>query len=171
MRLSGALAAAAVLIGSALVAIPAQAAPDTGELNVYTTEVDAEKVGELTDAGVDIVDTTTDGDRLKVDMVLTEDEADRLADRGVSVDLKRNSQGQTAQEMFAAQAADGFTVWKSWDEPGGIRDQMYQVVRDNPKIAKLVKLGKTYQGRELLAVKLTHNARHTKDGKRDAVLF
>lgn len=171
MRLSGALAAAAVLIGSAAIAIPAHAAPDTGELNVYTTKVDAKKADEIARSGADIISTRADGDRLTLDLVLTEDEADRLSGRGTDVELKRNGKGQTIQELASAQAVNGFTVWRSWDEAGGIRDQMYEVVKDNPGIAKLVKLGTTYQGRELLAVKLTHNAQQTKDGKRDAVLY
>ena len=63
------------------------------------------------------------------------------------------------QQFAAAQAESGFNVWRSWDEPGGIRDQMHAVARDNPQLAKLVRLGTTVQGREILAVKLTQGAR------------
>ena len=33
--------------------------------------------------------------------------------------------GLTVQEFAAEQAANGFNVWRSYDEPGGIRDQLY----------------------------------------------
>ena len=47
----------------------------------------------------------------------------------MKVRLKRNAKGQTVTEQAAAQAAAGFDVWRSWDEPGGIRDELYQVAR------------------------------------------
>jgi hypothetical protein len=48
---------------------------------------------------------------------------------------------------------------------------MVDIASENTKIAKLVTLGRTLNGREILAIKLTDNARVMKDGKRDAVLF
>ena len=69
-------------------------------------------------------------------------------------------------EQAAAQAAAGFTVWRSWDEPGGIRDELYRLARDNPQLVKLVVLGRTYQGRELIALKVTQGARGVRDGSR-----
>ena len=79
--------------------------------------------------------------------------------------------GLTVQQFAARQAADGFTVWRSYDEPGGIRDQLYAAARNNPQLVKLVKLGTTSQGREILAVKLTQGARWVPDGMRPAVLY
>ena len=58
-----------------------------------------------------------------------------------------------------------------WDEPGGYRDQMHAAARNHRGIAKLVPLGTTYQGRELLALKLTAGARGVRDGRRPAVLY
>src|SRR5919197_1366357 len=48
---------------------------------------------------------------------------------------------------------------------------MYAIARDNPQVAKLVKLGTTLQGREILAIKLTQSARDVPDGSRPAVLY
>ena len=89
---------------------------------------------------------------------------DDLRSQGIKLQLTRVKGGKTVQQFAAAQAADGFTVWRSYDEPGGIRDQMYAVARNNPQLAKLVKLGHDVQGREILAVKLTQGARGTPDG-------
>ena len=88
----------------------------------------------------------------------------KLAEAGVEATLTRVKGGQTVRQFAAAQAANGFTVWRSYDEPGGIRDQMYAVAAENPNVAKVVKIGTTGQGREILAVKITGGARTHKDG-------
>ena len=45
------------------------------------------------------------------------------------------------QRAGRAQAAVGFNVWRSWDEPGGIRDELYSLARKNPQLVKLEVLG------------------------------
>ena len=65
----------------------------------------------------------------------------------------------TVQEFAAEQAANGFNVWRSYDEPGGIRDQLYAAARENPQLVKLEVLGHTGQGREIIAVKLTQGVK------------
>ena len=77
----------------------------------------------------------------------------------------------TVREFAAEQAANGFTVWRSYDEPGGIRDQLYAAARNNPQLVKLEVLGHTGQGREIIAVKLTQGAQEQPDGRRPAVLY
>jgi Zinc carboxypeptidase len=89
----------------------------------------------------------------------------------VDVELTRNKKGQTVQEQAAAQAANGFSVWRSWDEAGGIRDELYGLARDNPNLVKLEVLGHTHQGRELIALKVTQRAGDVPDGSRPAVLY
>ena len=49
--------------------------------------------------------------------------------------------GLTVQQFAARQAANGFNVWRSWDEPGGLRDELRETARENPKLTKLVRLG------------------------------
>ena len=48
---------------------------------------------------------------------------------------------------------------------------MYAAARNNRGVAKLVQLGTTYEGRELLALRLTAGARGVPDGRRPAVLY
>ena len=74
-------------------------------------------------------------------------------------------------EQAAAQAVDGYAVWRSWDERGGIRDELHAVARQNPLIAKLVTLGKTHQGREILALEAHAQGANKPDGVRPAVLY
>src|SRR4029453_9232098 len=66
---------------------------------------------------------------------------------------------------------NGFNVWRSYDEEGGIRDELYDIAASNPDIAKLEVLGETDQGREYIALKLTKNAGTVADGSRPAVLY
>ena len=105
-----------------------------------------------------------------VDLVLSPGQRDDLVRKGINPQLKKVN-GKTLKQLAAEQAAGGYTVWRSYDEPGGIRDQMYAIAANNPQVAKLVKLGKTIQGREILAIKLTQGARGQADGSRPAVLY
>ena len=40
--------------------------------------------------------------------------------------------------MAALQAESGFDVWRSYDEDGGIRDELYQVARDDGGLAAVL---------------------------------
>ena len=51
---------------------------------------------------------------------------------------------------MAEQAASGYNVWRSYDEPGGIRDELYQIAQSNPQNVQLQVIGHTLQGREII---------------------
>lgn len=163
--------AALAVVFSMLGPVGANAAQDdTGALDMYTADVTAAQAAELSAAGFDVAASRATEDGLSIDVVLTEQEAKGLQQRGVNVHVKKNKDGKSAKQLAAEQAASGFDVWRSWDEPGGIRDELYQVAKDNPQLVKLVVLGHTYQGREIIALKLTQGARGIADGSRPAVL-
>ena len=160
------LAAAAIT----LMIAPAAAAKGREKLEMYTLRGSAATIGELT-AGVELAGVRRTASGLRAEAVLTRDQRAKLAAAGVKVRLTRNAKGQTVTEQAAAQAAAGFDVWRSWDEPGGIRDELYDVARRNPQLVKLEVLGTTHQGRELIALKLTQGARDEVDGSRPSVLY
>jgi hypothetical protein len=137
---------------------------------MYTLEGPAEEIAQATE-GVELADPQQTASGLRAHAVLTSDQRAKLAASGVDVELMRNQKGQTVTEQAAAQAVGGFNVWRSWDEPGGIRDELYEVAEQNPQIVKLEVLGHSHQGRELIALKLTQNARRVPDGSRPAVLY
>ena len=143
---------------------------DEGALDVYTADVTAAEAADLAAAGIEIADSRYTDTGVSVDVVLTAEEARGLQERGLDVAVKKNKDGKSARQMAAEQAASGFEVFRSWDEPGGIRDELYQLAADNPQLVKLVVLGETYQGRELIALKLTQGAQGIADGSRPAVL-
>ena len=78
--------------------------------------------------------------------MLTPRERDRLASEGIKLELIRNDKGQTVRQQAAAQAAAGFTVWRSYDQPNGIRDELYSIAAKNPNIVKLEVIGHTLRG-------------------------
>ena len=84
---------------------------------------------------------------------------------------RRDKQGRTQAERAAAQAAAGFNVWRSYDEKDGIRDELYSIARRNPQIVKLEVIGHTIQGREIIALKVTKDAKTLADGARPDVLY
>jgi hypothetical protein len=163
-----------VLLGLAL--LIAALAPPAGaqgrqSLDMYTARMSAGKATELVRKGYDVPAIRHGGRGTTVDLVLTRAQARRLRARGIWLKLMRNSRGRTVRQAAAAQAQGGYNVWRSWDEPGGIRDELYRVARRNRRLVKLRVLGHTYQGREIIALKVTRGARRKRDGARPAVLY
>ena len=144
---------------------------DPDQLDVYSATVTTDELSLLTQAGVDVSNQRRVARGVEVDVVLDQGLADRLRGHGIDLELARVKGGQTVRQFAAAQAAGGYEVWRSYDEPGGIRDQLYAAARKNPQLVKLVVLGHTAQGREIIAVKLTQGARGKRDGARPAVLY
>jgi hypothetical protein len=170
------LGAAAALVLGTLWGPPAGAAgrgsaKAQAPLDVYSASLTAKQAADLARSGHDMSSAQSTADGVTADLVLTAEEASSLRDRGMSLTLKRGKGGKTVRQFAAAQAAGGYDVYRSWDEAGGIRDELYAVARQNPQLAKLVVLGHTEQGRELIAVKLTQSARDVPDGSRPAVLY
>jgi hypothetical protein len=138
---------------------------------VYSAVVSDDQLGELNRQGVDLSVRGRTAGGTDVQLILTDSQRTQLTRRGIRTELTRVKGGRTVKEFAAAQAEGGFNVWRSWDERGGIRDEMVQVARSNPNLTKLVTLGTTLQGRQILAIKLTQNARTVADGSRPAVLY
>jgi hypothetical protein len=168
-RLLAAITAVLALAG-AQVAEAKQRPQD--RLNAYTAVVDAGGLATIAQSGFDVAEGTRRvAGGTEVDLIMTADQRDKLAAAGVDASLTRVKGGQTVKQFAARMAAGGFNVWRSYDEDGGIEDQMRAAARNNPRIAELVKLGRTIQGRDILAVRLTEDASKVKDGKRPAVLY
>ena len=154
----------------ALAVTPAASGQGSARLEMYTLEGSAAGIADAA-GGVELAGVEQTASGIRAEAVLTEAQRAKVAAAGVKVRLTRNKKGQTVTEQAAAQAAGGFEVWRSWDEIGGIRDELYEVARDSPQLVKLEVLGRTYQGRELIALKVTQGARGIRDGARPAVLY
>ena len=129
MSVSARAVTVAVVAALTLASAPAAAGQGRSALQQYTMEGKAETIGAAT-AGVELAGVRRTADGIRADAVLTRGQVSKLRAAGVSVKLTRNAKGQTVQEQARLQAAAGFTVWRSWDEPGGIRDQLYSLARE-----------------------------------------
>ncbi len=173
------------LIGSLVIAVvtalcaglaPGAAAPTTPDrhpdrLDAYTVTVAPSQLPAIAEQGFEVSGQRPVKGGVELDLVMDQVQADKLRAEGIGVKLTRVKGGMTVRQFAAQQAAGGFNVWRSYDEPGGIRDQLYAAARNNPQLVKLEVLGHTEQEREIIAVKLTQGARGTPDGTRPAVLY
>ena len=140
---------------------------------MYVGTLSPEQVEQLRTLGLDHEDTelsSTDSGKVEVELVLTGRQAARLASKGIKLQIKQVD-GAAASRALRQQAADGFTVFRSYSEPGGLREEFASAAARHPKLAKLETIGRTLQGKPIIAVKVTKNARHVPDGRRPAVLY
>jgi len=152
-------------------ATPASAGRDPDRLDAYTVTVAPSQMSAIAEQGFEATGQRPVPGGVELDLVMTKSQADQLEAKGLDVKLTRVKGGKTVRQLAADQAVGGFTVWRSYDEPGGIRDQLYAAAKKNPQLVKLEVLGHTGQGREIIAVKLTQGTSDIPDGARPAVLY
>lgn len=177
-RVRTAMLATVALLAALLAATPAAAGPPPpsgpDEMRVYTGQLTPEQVKTLFASGVDRTEvrigrppqarggaTAT----LGVEVILGTKQADQLARQGVV--LEPQEQARTR----ARAAAKGDGVFKKYDGPGGIREEIIAAANAKPNIAKVVDFGTSLRGRKMTAIKVTKHARQLKDGSRKAVLY
>ncbi|HEU5098186.1 MAG TPA: M14 family zinc carboxypeptidase [Roseiflexaceae bacterium] len=166
VALAGLLLSAVSFSGTAFGA----AAKSREPLEMYTATLTRPQAAKLARDGYDIAATRQAPGGVEVDLVLTVKEAARLRGQGLAIGVKKNRDGKTATQLAAEQAANGYNVWRSYDQPGGIRDELYQIAQANPSRVKLEVIGHSLQGREIIALKVTQGA-GLPDGTRPAVLY
>ena len=169
MRRKIALLAAVGLLLPALTATPAAAAPspDAG-MTVYEGQLDAAQLEQVAELGLDREDITGRGraadGRLGVEVVLSRHQAAKLAAVGVRLTEKKIG-GTEVSKRMNRQTSDGYTVFRSYSEPGGIRDELVALAAQYPRLTKLVTIGRSVQGKPILAVKVTRDASRSATGR------
>lgn len=143
-------------------------AADSGK-KAYTAVFDTKDADKVLGAGVDRHETqtkaTADG-KMSAELVLSEAEAAKLAKSGVTVTAKNS---QAASARASAAAAPG--VFKKYSGPDGIAAELLAVANANPNITKLVSIGKTHLGQDILALKVSKDAKTARDGTKSPVLY
>jgi murein tripeptide amidase MpaA len=177
MSLRGAGVALAVLATLAF-AVPASAAV---RLNAY--KVNATGAKQLLDLKRQGFDITEGQRRGGIEIVATSRQVERLRKGGLRAKLLRNRAGRTAQRAAAAQAAEGWQVWRPYartdvalsDAAGNptvnIVTQLRRIARRYDRITELVTIGRTLRGLPIYAMRVTRNADRVPDGRRPAVLY
>ncbi|MFE6283888.1 M14 family zinc carboxypeptidase [Streptomyces sp. NPDC057877] len=169
------LAVSALLLTGAGLAPIAQAQPadpsaaDADEVKVFRAEVTKKQVPLLLEAGQDgheLSETVPAKGTATVEVYLTDQQATKLEKKGV--DLTEHTLSARAESRVAA-AAEG--VFRPYGGDGGLKEEILATAQANPALTKVVSIGKTVNGQDILALKLTKNAKKTKDGAKPSVLY
>lgn len=152
---------------------PASASREDGQ-TVFVGELDGKQFGELAGFGIDRDEITTTksqaSGKVAVEVVLSREQAAKLRGQGLRLTEKQVA-GQAVSTRMKAAARSGYTVFRSYSEAGGIKDELTETAAAHPDLAKLVVIGKSVQGKDIVAVKVTKGANAVRDGSRPAVLY
>ncbi|MFI7014917.1 M14 family zinc carboxypeptidase [Streptomyces sp. NPDC050164] len=169
------LAVGTLLIGGASIAPIAQAQPDSSppsdpdEVKVFRADVTREQVPLLLAAGQDgheLSEQVPEKGTATIEVIVTDQQAKKLAKQGV--DLTEHDLSTKAKARVE-DAAEG--VFRPYGGKGGIKEEILRTAQDNPGLTKVVSIGKTVKGQDILALKLTKGAKKTKDGSKPSVLY
>ncbi|MFJ5211590.1 M14 family metallopeptidase [Streptomyces nigra] len=167
------LAVGALLFGGASIAPVAQAqpgnSPDPSEVKVFRAEVTKQQVPLLLAAGQDgheLSEQAPEKGKATVEVYVTDEQAGKLRKQGV--DLTEH-QVTARSEARTEKAADG--VFRPYGGSGGLKEEIVRTGQENPGLTKVVSIGKTVRGQDILALKLTKHAAKSKDGSKPAVLY
>ncbi|MFD4785550.1 M14 family zinc carboxypeptidase [Streptomyces sp. NPDC058459] len=168
------LAAGALLAGAACLTPVAQARESTpadsgNEVKVFRADVTRAQVPLLLRAGQDaheLGEGVAARGRTAVEVYLTDRQARGLKEQGVRLTERSLPSGANKRLTAAAQG-----VFRPYSGSGGLKEEILRTARENPGLAKVESIGKTVRGQDILALKVTRNARTSKDGSRPAVLY
>ncbi|MCP3756685.1 M14 family metallopeptidase [Streptomyces sp. TBY4] len=171
------LAASAFVFGTTLAALPAAAQPQPGEggrsaadeVRVYDADITKEQVPLVLAAGQDaheLSERAPETGTAKVELFLTGGQAKELAAQGVKL-AERKVPAKAAARSLAA--GDG--VFRPYSGKGGLQEEILRTAQENPGLTKVVSIGKTVQGKDILALKVTKDAKRSRDGGKPSTLF
>ncbi|MGX2997900.1 M14 family zinc carboxypeptidase [Streptomyces sp. JNUCC 64] len=168
------LATGALLLGGLTAAPLAQAgAPAAREaedaVKVFEADVTREQIPLLLEAGQDaheLAERPPARGTARVELYLTDAQARALERRGVDVTERKLS---AAAGKRVAAAGDG--VFRPYGGPGGLKEEIVRTGQAHPDLTKVVSLGKSLGGQDILAVKVSKNARTVEDGAKPATLY
>ncbi|MEU6086136.1 M14 family zinc carboxypeptidase [Streptomyces sp. NPDC047085] len=169
------LAVGALLVGGAGFAPVAQAQtagpprPGPDEVKVFRADVTRTQIPLLLKAGQDgheLGERVTGNGRTTVEVYLTERQAQKLEKQGVHLTEHTLSARAEARLQDASQG-----VFRPYGGSGGLKEEILRTAGAHPGLTKVESIGKTINGQDILALKLTKNARKSHDGSKPAVLY
>jgi hypothetical protein len=170
------IAAAVILgLGTSLFTMTAEASvdplPPGDRIELYQFDGRPGTGQSLREKGYDVVQQESKGDKEHIELTGAQTDLAGLKKLGYQPEPVRNPQGQSNLQAAKAQATGGYTVWKSYSESGGIADQLKSIANANKDLVKLESVGKSLNGKDILAVKVTTGARLLPDGIKPATLY
>ena len=170
---------AALAPGSTAASPAPQARAERDRLEVYVGQMLPTQLADLVALGVDrhelgvsrVAGAQGAGEKaqVRVEAVLSGQDVAELADQGIEMSLKKID-GRTVTQRATAEAAAGYTVWQQYSGPGGIKAEVEQLARRHPRITKTMSIGKSINGQDILAVKVTRRRRGPRR-QRPSVLY
>ncbi|KOV94513.1 peptidase M14 [Streptomyces sp. NRRL B-3648] len=106
------------------------------------------------------------GGRTRVEVYLTDKQAAQLRKQGVTLTEHTLSARAEARVEDAAQG-----VFRPYSGSGGLREEILRTARAHPGLTKVESIGRTVRGQDILALKLTRDAKKSKDGSKPSVLY
>ena len=128
-------------------------------LEAYTAPLDARSLGALREVGVDVHELAS-GDAT-VEVVLSAEQARRVAGAGVQLERTETDEAEAAETQ----------IFRPYSGADGLKEELEGLARAHPSITELVTVGRTVQGKDIVALKVTRQARRVPDGHRPATLF
>src|SRR3954467_14097569 len=162
----------ALLVG--LLLFPASAlAANPDSMLPYATTVDGDGAATLADAGVDMAESgyVPGKGTQEVQVVLTGGQVAKLEGKGLDFTPLALDQPTKKSKALGSSPNQFFNVYRSYMEPGGIKDQMIALADANPDVMKLEQIGTSLLNKPIYVIKMTENARSVPDGTRPALLF
>ncbi|MGW5396999.1 M14 family zinc carboxypeptidase [Streptomyces sp. NPDC003952] len=171
------LAASALVFGTTLAVLPAAAQAQPGaadrsaadEVRVYDADITKEQVPLVLAAGQDaheLSERAPETGTAKVELFLTGGQAKDLAAQGIKL-----AERKVAAKAAARTLAAGDGVFRPYSGKGGLQEEILRTAQENPGLTKVVSIGKTVQGKDILALKVSKNAKKTRDGDKPSTLF
>ena len=180
-------ASALAALFAALVLSASASADSRDPINAYRVAATPQNLQKLALAGFDV----TEGRRGRtVEIYGTAGQIRKLqGSEGVKAKLVTDRRGRTSAKRSAAAARRGkarasatdytgsdaaFKIWRRYDRVPGDGKEQYLELYDRlagESFVKKVDLGDTYLGRDIVALKVTKDAKTTRDNSRPAVLY
>ncbi|MGK5110722.1 MULTISPECIES: M14 family zinc carboxypeptidase [unclassified Geodermatophilus] len=158
------LLALSLLAGTAPAATAAPSAGHAGPA-AYTAELTADQLALVMASGVERREVlTAPGSApgsMRVEIVLGRRAAATLIAQGVPLQAR----------AAAARAAAATGVFRPWSGAGGLREEFVALAAAHPDLVEQVVIGRSVNGQEILAFKVTADAGLVPDGQRPAVLY
>jgi hypothetical protein len=153
----------AASVGLLAIASPAHAAPPN--LEVYTATVASEDLQEIVELGVDRQELSVasiDGQKgiVRIEAILSAEQAEALGTGGIELRRQGGRGGPADPEVF-----------RMYSGPGGLKQDFQRTANENPGLTKLVTIGQTIQGEDIVALKVSKGADNSADGSKPAVLY
>ncbi|MGW0880719.1 M14 family zinc carboxypeptidase [Streptomyces sp. NPDC002671] len=172
------LAVGALLLGGASLApiaqaqngSPARSAGDDGaEVKVFRADITQKQLPLLLKAGQDgqeLGEQVAAGKKTTVEVYLTDRQAEQLRKQGVGLTEHTLSAKAAARVEGASQG-----VFRPYSGSGGLEQEILATAQAHPGLTKVESIGKTVNGQDILALKVTRGAKRSRDGSKPSVLY